>query len=85
MFFLYFYLFHYVHIPSSKRIMKDNGTETRTNVTTNEQALHGDAAVIVAGQSIDSPADLRSRHHGQKYVDNIAMNFSSTKDYHPPA
>ena len=61
--------------------MKDNGTETRTNVTTNEQALHRDAAVMVAGQSIDSPADLRSRHHGQKYVDNIAMNLSSTKDH----
>ena len=42
-----FFIFYYVHIPSSKRIKKDNGTETRTNVTTNEQALHGDAAVMV--------------------------------------
>ena len=44
-FFLFF--FYYVHITSSKRIRKDNGTETRTNVTTNEQALHRDAAVMV--------------------------------------
>ena len=48
---MYFYFilffFYYVHITSSKRIRKDNGTETRTNVTTNEQALHRDAAVMV--------------------------------------
>ena len=30
------FIFYYVHITSSKRIRKDNGTETRTNVTTNE-------------------------------------------------
>ena len=40
-------IFYYVHITSSKRIRKDNGTETRTNVTTNEQALHRDEAVMV--------------------------------------
>ena len=47
--FLLLLFFYYVHITSSKRIRKDNvnGTETRTNVTTNEQALHRDAAVMV--------------------------------------
>ena len=44
---LYYLFFNYVHITSSIRIRKDNGTETRTNVTTNEQALHRDAAVMV--------------------------------------
>ena len=44
--FLFFY-YRYVHIPSSKIIKKDNDTETRTNVTTIEQGLHGDAAVMV--------------------------------------
>ena len=43
----FFNFFYYVHITSSKRIRKDSGTETRTNVTTNEQALHRDAAVMV--------------------------------------
>ena len=46
-FFFFFFFFNYIHITSSKRIRKDNGTETRTNVTTNEQALHRDAAVMV--------------------------------------
>ena len=44
-----------VHIPSSKRIMNDNGTETRTNVTNNEQALHRDAAVMVGDCTLCSP------------------------------
>ena len=45
--FFFFFFFYYVHIPSSKIIKKDNDTETRPNVTTIEQGLHGDAAVMV--------------------------------------
>ena len=41
------FLFYYVHIPSSKIIKKDNDTETRANVTTIEQGLQRDAAVMV--------------------------------------
>ena len=39
--------FYYVHIPSSKIIKKDNGTEIRMNVTTIEQGLHRHAAGMV--------------------------------------
>ena len=43
------FVFIYVHIPSSKIVMKDNDAETRTNVTTAEQGLHPDTALMVRG------------------------------------
>ena len=57
----FFFFFYYVHTPSSKIIKKDNDTETRTNVTTIEQGLHRDAAVMVGHLWLCRPEVSASR------------------------
>ena len=55
----------YVHITGSKRIRKDNGTETRTNW----QKISKRCAETQQWRwGIDDSADLRSRRHGQKHA-----------------